>query len=152
MSRRAGRPGRRTHVRSTQTSNRPAQCAGRFSLALGGAGVELSERIDPGEEGTIDAPSAIHLAGYTGGDPDSAPIGPDEARCYTNPVWAVPVDVSVQVRTAADQIPAGDLVATLDFPISMDPGAYQVEIQELDDGGEYSAVEVQQVFQVLKHF
>ena len=114
---------------------------GRGSLTPGADGVDHVETIDPSEEGTFDALSAIHLGAFTGGDPDVAPLPPEDHRCYTNPVFVVPFDVDV---TAASPDPStatlapGAVTVTFTFDISMEASAYAVEAKALDGSGESS--------------
>ena len=39
--------------------------------------------------------TAWALGAYTGGNPDLVDLGPDDYRAYTNPVFAVPYDISL---------------------------------------------------------
>jgi len=115
-------------------------------LVTGTAGALLSERLDPQEEGLVTAPTAFSLGAFTGGDPDVAPLGPDDRRAYSNPLWALPVDVSVRATPsgagATLALAPGALTITLDFPISMSPtsgtGApgSAVELKPLDAQGD----------------
>jgi subtilisin family serine protease len=103
-------------------------------------GALAAERVDPAEEGLVTAPTAYSIGAFTGGDPDVAPLGVDERRAYSNPVWALPVGVSVAARPsgsgASASIAAGDLAITLTFPVSMDPSGGSVEVKPLDANGE----------------
>lgn len=109
----------------------------RGSLAVGAPGTPLAEKIDPAEEGLIELPTAFALGGYTGNDPEVTPIGIDEHRCYTNPLWALPVDVSIACTAppGASRIDPGELTAVFTFPVSMDGGAWAVEVKPLDASG-----------------
>jgi hypothetical protein len=111
-------------------------------LATPGEGADHEETLDANEEGLIDAASIFQVAGYTGTDP--AALGRDEARCISNPIWAVPFDVSVSVGTVDvdgngnGEIPVGALTVTYTFDMSMTPSAYAVEIKALDTNGDSS--------------
>jgi thermitase len=105
-------------------------------LAAAGPGQDLAERLDPAEEGLVTQPAAFSLGAFTGGDPDAGRLGLEERRCYTNPVWAVPVAVSVNAVAGATGIAAGDLQITLELPITMDPTAGVVEVKALDANGD----------------
>ncbi|MHC4829157.1 MAG: CARDB domain-containing protein [Planctomycetota bacterium] len=113
------------------------------SLDLGaGPGLDLSEPLDVGEEGSIDTITALQFAAFTGANPDNTRLHGDERRCYTNPIWAVPVELTVSANAPAGQgvIPAGELTATLTFPISMDPANYLIEVKPLDALGDTTDV------------
>ncbi len=109
------------------------------SLAAAGANTPLSEPVSLGEEGTVTAPSAYSLAAFTGAtDPDVQPPGIGEYRCYTNAVYAMPVDVAItQSQPAGTQaIGTGELEVVFEFPMSMDGGSVGVEVKPLDASGE----------------
>lgn len=123
----------------------PTRSRGRFEqplsvgkLAPAGPGQWLSERLDPAEEGLVREPSAFSLGAFTGGDPDTVVLGIEERRCYTNPIWALPVAVSVQASPAQSELPPGALRIVLEFPVSMDPTGGVVEVKELDANGQSS--------------
>ncbi|MBI4614490.1 MAG: S8 family serine peptidase [Planctomycetes bacterium] len=97
------------------------------------------EFLDPSQEGAQNAPAAYSLGFFTGNtDPDKDTIGVEEYRCYTNPVWALPVEFRFRVRAVdldAKAIPAGGLSVELVFPVTMaeeDPG---LELKILDAAG-----------------
>jgi hypothetical protein len=110
----------------------------RGSLAVTGADQDLEEALDVSEEGALTATSALQFAAFTG---HPMTLGVDERRCYTNPIYAVPYDVSVDVsRTETDAggaglIPAGALTVTLTFDISLSPVATEFEVKALDTSG-----------------
>ncbi len=115
------------------------QIVGVNEWPLGGANADLDVALDPAKEGPVTKPTAFAAGAYTGGNPDVMDLGPDNYRCYTNPVFAVPYDVDVTVAaidTASATIPAGSLQVTFTFDISMDPGAYAIEVKGLDANGE----------------
>src|SRR5207237_377351 len=101
------------------------------------AGTRVAERLDPGEEGLVTAPAAYSLGAYTGGDPDVRPLGVDERRCYTNPVWAMPYDVTWTARpSTAGTLAPGELTVDLIFPMSMNSLAGAAELKPLDASGD----------------
>jgi hypothetical protein len=113
------------------------QILGVNEMALAGPDLDLEQPLDPTQEGTVDGITAFALGAFTGGNPDQVDLGPDNYRCYTNPVFAVPYDVDITVAsTAGGEIAAGDLQVELRFDISMDPGAYAVEVKGLDANGD----------------
>ncbi len=111
-------------------------------LATPGEGADHEEGLNANEEGLIDTPSILQVAGYTGTDP--ATLGRDEARCISNPIWAIPYDVDVAVGSVDvdgngnGEIPVGKLVVTYTFDMSMTPNAYAVEIKALNTSGDSS--------------
>ncbi len=106
------------------------------NLAPTAPGTWLVEPIDPSMEGTIQTPTALALGAFTGVDPDPNFIGPDDHRCYTNPIYTVPVDVKVQVlQTAGSVIPVGGLSVQLTFPYSMAGADPKLEVKALDAAG-----------------
>ena len=98
----------------------------------------LEQALDPTREGTVDEPTAFALGAFTGGNPDLMDLGPDNYRCYTNPIFCVPYDAQAtvsQVDTASGTIPAGALEVRFTFDVSMDPGSYAIEVKGLDASG-----------------
>lgn len=115
------------------------QIVGVNQLALAGADQDLEQALDLAKEGPVDRITAFAAGAFTGGDPDLVELGPDDYRCYTNPVFAVPYDVDVTVASidsATATIPAGALQVTWTFDISMDPTANRVELKALDANGD----------------
>ena len=114
----------------------------RGHLAVGGAGLELEEPLDPAEEGLIHTPTVLSLGAFTHGDPDTAPV--EGKRCFTNGVWAVPYDVEVVVgQTQTDAsgngyLPPGELTVRFRFDASLEPTTYAVELKALSSAGESS--------------
>lgn len=107
-------------------------------LALAGADQDLGQPLDPTKEGPVTKITAFTAAGFTGQNPDTSDMGPDDYRCYTNPIFAVPYDVAVTVAsidTATGTIPAGALEVTWTFDVSMDPTNSAVDIKALDRTG-----------------
>ena len=110
----------------------------RGYLEAKGAEVQHDEALDPREEGLINSPTVLSAAAYTGNA-----INPkaDDGRCLTNPIWAVPFDAEAVVgRVEVDAagrgvIPAGELVVSFDFDMSLMPRDYRVEIKALDASG-----------------
>jgi len=110
----------------------------RGSLGASGAGADHAEKVAAAEEGLPAKVSCYALGAFTGGDPEIAPIGPEERRCYTNPVWAIPYDVAAKVKSvnAVDKrIDAGQLEIVFTFDLSMLPLAYPVAVQKLSAAG-----------------
>lgn len=111
----------------------------RGALATSAPDVDLDEAIDLAEEGPIAATSALHLGAFTAAAPELTPAA--GGRCFTNPIWCVPFDVTVDVtRTEVDAqgngyVPAGALTVRFDFDMSMSPKAYAVELKALDTTG-----------------
>lgn len=125
----------------TRSNNGVEQIVGVNSWPLGGANTDLDVALDPAKEGPVTRPTAFAAGAYTGGDPDVMDLGPDNYRCYTNPVYAVPYDVDVTVASvdsATGTIPAGALEVRFTFDVSMDPAAYAIEVKALDANGESS--------------
>lgn len=123
----------------TRTRGSIEQIIGVNQLALAGADQDLTQPLDPTKEGPVTKLTAFAAGAYTGGDPDQMDLGPDEYRCYTNPVFVVPFDVDVSVASidsAAGTIPAGALEVRWTFDISMDPTSSQVEVKGLDANGD----------------
>jgi subtilisin family serine protease len=115
------------------------QIVGVNDLALGGADQDLEQPLDPAKEGPVTKLTAFAAGAYTGGDPDQVDLGPDQYRCYTNPVFAAPYDVDVTVSavdSATGTIPAGALQVRWTFDISMQPRSYAVEVKALDGNGD----------------
>lgn len=113
------------------------QIVGVAEFPLGGADTDLERPLDPAREGPVTAITAWAMGAFTGGNPDVIDLGPDEYRCYTNPVFAVPYDVAVTVSsTAGGEIPTGALTVEFRFDISMEPGNYRVEVKALDANGD----------------
>ena len=118
------------------------QMLGVNELNLGGAGGWLEHAFDASKEGPVTKATAFSLGAYTVGNPDQQDLGPDSFRCWTNPIFAVPYEVSVdasQVDLATGTIPAGALQVTFSFDVSMDPGTYAIELKALNDAGRSSA-------------
>lgn len=118
----------------------------RGALAAVAPDTDLEEALDPAEEGPITAPSVLQLGAFTAPAPELVPV--DGGRCFTNPIWLVPFDVTVDVtRTEVDAsgngyVPAGALVVRFDFDMSMNPKPYAVELKALDAAGASSDVTV----------
>lgn len=129
-------PGAPNPTHSVGSVTRPK---GVGSLAPGQNGQDLEEALDPKEEGTINNVCAFSFGAFTGGDPDKALLGLGEYRCYTNAIWAVPVDFQIQVTqidNTLHQIPAGGLKVKLTFGISMDPSTpLELQVKALDQSG-----------------
>ncbi|MCW8140881.1 MAG: hypothetical protein KIT58_18415, partial [Planctomycetota bacterium] len=114
------------------------QIVGVNQLALAGADQDLAQPLDPAREGPVTKITAFAAGAYTGGDPDQVELGPDDYRCWTNPIFVVPYDVDVDVTAvdaATGTIPAGALEVRWTFDISMDPTARDVEVKALDGQG-----------------
>lgn len=117
----------------------------RGSLAPAGPDSDLSEPLDPAQEGTIQRISLLQVGAYTG-DPDT--MDASGRRCLTNPVWCVPFDATVAVsETAVDAqgvavVPSGALTVRFKFDMSMRPDAYRVELKALDANGTSTDVNV----------
>ncbi|MBL4847044.1 MAG: hypothetical protein JKY65_16105, partial [Planctomycetes bacterium] len=114
------------------------QSIGVGTLAVSGPDVDHHQILDPTREGPIDSITAFSLGAFTGGNPDLIDLGPDDYRCLTNAVYAVPYDADVSVAPLGSQtqaIPAGGLVIEWRFDVSMDPVSYAVEVQALDGRG-----------------
>ncbi|MCO5168344.1 MAG: S8 family serine peptidase [Planctomycetes bacterium] len=121
------------------------QLVGVNQLALGGADQDLVQALDPSREGPVTKITAFMAGAYTGADPDQGDLGPDDYRCWTNPVFVVPYDVDVDVTAvdaATGTIPAGALEVRWTFDISMDPTARDVEVKALDAQGESTDLSV----------
>ncbi len=115
------------------------QIMGVNEMALGGANTDLEQPLDAAREGPVTKATAFAMGAYTGGNPDVIDLGTDNFRCYTNPVFAVPYDVATTVSaidSATGTIPAGALEVRFTFDLSMDPGAYAIELKELDANGD----------------
>jgi MYXO-CTERM domain-containing protein len=118
----------------------------RGTLAAGAAETDLDEALNPAEEGVIMTPSVLQLGAFTGVKPEDT--GVDGGRCFTNPVWVVPFDATVDVtKTDVDAngngvVPVGGLTVRFDFDMSMLPKAYSVELKALDAQGNSSDVTV----------
>ncbi|MCW8140462.1 MAG: hypothetical protein KIT58_16310, partial [Planctomycetota bacterium] len=116
----------------------------RGALTPGGADQDLDEALDPAQEGVVTAPTVFQLGAFTGVTPEQTPV--DGGRCFTNPIWVVPFDVTVDVaRTEVDAqgngvIPAGALTVRFDFDMSLSPLPYAVELKALDTTGASSDV------------
>ncbi|MCO5167925.1 MAG: S8 family serine peptidase [Planctomycetes bacterium] len=116
----------------------------RGALTPLGADQDHDEAIDPAQEGLVTAPTVFQLGAFTGVTPEQTPV--DGGRCFTNPVWVVPFDVTVDVaRTEVDAqgdglIPPGALTVRFDFDMSMNPLPYAVELKALDATGASSDV------------
>ncbi len=106
------------------------------SLAPAGPGSWHSEALDAAEEGVVDLLGAFAFGAFTGADPDVADLPVEGRRCYTNPIWAAPVDVSLQVGAPVNgELPAGSVQLSLDFPITMGDSALVLEVKALDSSG-----------------
>jgi len=105
------------------------------SLAPGGSGKELAEPINLEQEGAVDTPSAFYLGAFTGADPDTDDLAPDDARCYTNPIWVIPVDVRASLKQAGGAIPAKGLKIAFHFPLSITPDDYRIAVKVLGADG-----------------
>ena len=117
------------------------QLLGVNELSLSGAGTWHEHGFDPSKEGPVTKATAFSLGAYTGGNPDQQDLGPDNFRCWTNPIFAVPYEVNVdasQIDAASGTIPAGALTVTFRFDVSMDPGSYSIELKALNDSGRSS--------------
>jgi Subtilase family len=110
----------------------------RGSLAPLGPDRDLDEALDPAQEGVLTTTSALQLGAFTG---DPADMPRDDRRSFTNPVWCVPYDVSVDVtHTTTDPsgrgvIPPGALRVAFTCDMSLEPGAWSVELKALDAAG-----------------
>jgi subtilisin family serine protease len=114
------------------------QIVGRGSLATTGPDQDLTQALDPTKEGPIDALGCYSLGAFTGVDPDQGDLAPDEGRCYTNPVYAIPYDVQATVAmvdSATHAIPAGQLSVTFRFDASMSDKPIAAEVKALDRNG-----------------
>jgi hypothetical protein len=124
---------------NTKKKNGAPTLGERGSLAVGPAGQDASEALNEAEEGLVTTTTALQLYGYTANTIDD--LGAEGGRCLTNPVYAVPFDVKVDVgQTEVDaqgngSIPAGALKVRFDFDMSMTRKAYAVEIKALDATG-----------------
>ncbi|MBI3268600.1 MAG: S8 family serine peptidase [Planctomycetes bacterium] len=117
------------------------------SLPTTAAGSQLTKQVNLAAEGSVTKLTAYSLGAFTGGDPDVAPLGPAERRCYTNPVWAIPVDMDITVNTsgittANPKIPAGALTVQFKFDATMMPLPYAVHVKALDAAGNSTDVSV----------
>ncbi len=112
--------------------------AGRGSLAPAAPDTDLVERIDAAEEGTVTVPAAFSLGAFTDDDPQVAALPVDARRCYTNPIWALPVEMKVTAspQPGAARIEAGELAVEVRFPITMDTSGATAEVKPLDAGGD----------------
>ncbi|MBI3098143.1 MAG: S8 family serine peptidase [Planctomycetes bacterium] len=107
-------------------------------LAVGAPDTDLVETINPDEEGAVTMRTAFSLGAFTGGNPDLGELGPNEGRCYTNPVWVVPVDILTSVNDPNpndNTIPAGAITVTFLFDQTMTPSPYRVEFKTLSASG-----------------
>ncbi len=124
---------------NTKKKNGAPTLAERGSLAVGPAGQDASEALNEAEEGLVSTTTALQLYGYTATSIDD--LGADGGRCLTNPVYAVPFDVTVTVgETTTDaqgngSIAPGALKVRFDFDMSMTRKAYAVELKALDSTG-----------------
>jgi subtilisin family serine protease len=113
------------------------QITGVNELALSGAGAWQDHAFDAAKEGPVTKNTAFTLGAYTVGNPDQADLGINSYRCWTNPIYAVAYDVTVDGNnTSATEIPAGQMTVTFSFDISMDATPYVVEIAALDANGD----------------
>lgn len=113
--------------------------AGR--LAANGAGVLHTEALDLNEEGAFGKLGAVSLGAFTGADPATSRLAVDDRRCYTNPIWVVPFDLTVRVSVdpTTQEVPPGGLELEFDFDISMNPNVTPLfELKGLDASGESS--------------
>ncbi len=105
-------------------------------LDTAGPGAWHSEELNPAEEGLADALGAFAFGAFTDADPDLVDLPVEGRRCYTNPIWIAPVEVTLQVGTpVGDKLPVGAVQVQLDFPISMADTPLQLEIKALDTAG-----------------
>ncbi len=110
----------------------------RGRLAAAGADVDHVEKLVAAEEGLPTKVSAYALGVFTGGDPDGIPLGPDERRGYTNPVWAIPYDaeaIVLAVDPVGKKIDKGKLELRLRFDLSMMPLPYAAGVKKLSAAG-----------------
>lgn len=108
------------------------------SLPVGTRDSDLAEAINSAEEGTIDKVSCYSLGAFTGSNPDVTPLAGAEHRCYTNPVWAIPYDVEVVVKSVNKvdkRIDPGQLEVRFNFDLSMSPLPYKVGVKKLSAAG-----------------
>ncbi|MBI4866756.1 MAG: hypothetical protein HY816_07365 [Candidatus Wallbacteria bacterium] len=96
----------------------------------------LGEARRPGEpvETPITVACAISLGGFT----ERTDQPPFDFRCYTNPVWAVPVRLVARLSggaAARGTLAPGALEVKLQFPISMQSKPCEVRVVPLDESG-----------------
>ncbi|RME04804.1 MAG: hypothetical protein D6805_01670, partial [Planctomycetota bacterium] len=140
--------GKITHIKIYKTEPgkpNPTRKRGSFEQIIGvgelqpaGANRLLQEPLNPQEEGTISQISAFAFGAFTGSDPDQTTPSVQEYRCFTNPIWAIPVKIQIHVGkidTQAHLIPKGELKITLTFPLSMENTPLDLEIKALDSQG-----------------
>jgi hypothetical protein len=104
-------------------------------------GKVFTEALDVNEEGAVQDVSAIQLGAYTMADGDTSPA--DVYRCYTNPAWAVRVEVTAHIdpaKFAGGVIQPGGLKVSIASPISLRPDKLQLVLRALDARGEAAAV------------
>ncbi|MEZ0227808.1 MAG: S8 family serine peptidase [Planctomycetota bacterium] len=114
------------------------QLVGKNALATTGPDQDLTQTLDTGKEGAFSRPGCIALGAFTGVDPDVADLGPDEYRCYTNPVYATTYDVDAKIAkvdSATKTIPVGALTVTFTFDHSMSPSLLAAEVKAADTQG-----------------
>ncbi|MHC4391727.1 MAG: hypothetical protein ACYS22_10480, partial [Planctomycetota bacterium] len=130
-----------TRVRTQGNDNFEAPI-GAASITPLGPSVWHQRVLQPAEEGLILQPTALQLGAFTGlVDPDFGLMGADERRCYTNPLWVVPVEAlhtiaRTEVQGGVTVIPAGALEVEFKFGMSMNPRQYAVEVKALSSQGE----------------
>lgn len=86
----------------------------------------------PSPGGPVRALSAFALGGFTKRTAEP----PYDHRVYTNPIWAVPVKLSVSGPGAVKPIPAHALNIALRFPVSMSATAISARLTALDESGD----------------
>jgi hypothetical protein len=74
---------------------------------------------------------AVSLGGFTRREVTP----PYDHRAYTNPIWVVPVQLALTGPSTAGPLPAGSVVATLKFPLSMSAAECDARIVPLDAQG-----------------
>jgi hypothetical protein len=107
------------------------------------ANARHSEDLNGAEEGSVEKLALFTLGAFTGGDPDSTLLDVEERRCYTNPVWAIPYDVTINAKPDAgtQSIPAGELQVTIQFDASMNEMFVPTfEVKALDTKGDSTDV------------
>ncbi|MBI2943953.1 MAG: hypothetical protein HYY25_07105 [Candidatus Wallbacteria bacterium] len=87
-----------------------------------------------GPLGALKLSSALSLGGFT----KRGELPPFDFRCYTNPVWTLPVHAQTHVNLSGAQVPAGGLRVSFRFPISMRPEAAVAKLVPIDAQGQAS--------------
>ncbi|MCA8923043.1 MAG: S8 family serine peptidase [Planctomycetes bacterium] len=113
---------------------------GVADFALAGENAWHERDLDANQEGPVDSITAFQFGAYTGVDPDVTGLGPNNYRCWTNPIYAVPYDVQIDARVDPNSrmIQPGELTVTYTFDVSMDPTLPGVEVKALDQNGNSS--------------